>query len=151
MIPWIPYFSYAITSNLVSGEFLFTKIWNTKHWYDEGGDSACPPIPPLRSRAMMMNYLFVEFSNCVGSQSGGVGNPRECLACTWAFPMKIVLSRNDTGIVTTLSLRYDDCRRPRRVTPTADRWLKCKKTSCPPCLGEALRRGSFIYSAIFMV
>jgi hypothetical protein len=26
----------------------FTMIGNTKHWYDEGGDSACPLILPLR-------------------------------------------------------------------------------------------------------
>jgi hypothetical protein len=28
---------------------------------------------------------------------------------------------------------------------------KFKKTLCPPCLKEALRRESFVYSSIFMV
>jgi len=38
--------------------------------------------------------------------------------------------------------KYDERRRPRRDTPAADREIQ--KTSCPPCLGEALRRESFI-------
>ena len=39
---------------------------------------------------------------------------------------------------------------PKQGTPAAD-WRLFKKTHCPPCLGEALRRGSFIESTIFMV
>jgi hypothetical protein len=35
--------------------------------------------------------------------------------------MKIVVFRYDAGIVTTLSIWYDDCRRPRRGTPEVDR------------------------------
>ena len=35
--------------------------------------------------------------------------------------MKIVVFRYDAGIVTTLSIWYDDCRRPRRGTPAVDR------------------------------
>jgi hypothetical protein len=38
-----------------------------------------------------------------------------------ARTMKIVLFRYDMGMVTTLSLRYDDYRRPRRDAPAADR------------------------------
>jgi hypothetical protein len=39
---------------------------------------------------------------------------------------------------------------PKQGTPAAD-WRLFKKTHCPPCLGEALRLGSFIESTIFMV
>ncbi len=45
---------------------------------------------------------------------------------------------------------YDDCRRPRRVAPAAEVTNNSKKP-CPPCLGEALRRGSIVYITIFMV
>ena len=35
----------------------FAMLWKAKWWYDEEGDSACPPLPPLRL-AMMTYYLF---------------------------------------------------------------------------------------------
>jgi hypothetical protein len=35
---------------------------------------------------------------------------------------------------------------PRRIGAKIE-----KKTTCPPCLGEALRRGCIVYSTIFMV
>jgi hypothetical protein len=56
----------------------------------------------------------------------------------------------DAGITTTLSLWCDECRRPRRGAPGAEGEL-FKKTHCPQCLGEALRRGSFALRKIFMV
>ena len=40
---------------------------------------------------------------------------------------------------------YDDCRRPSSGSVT-----KRFKKPCPPCLGEALRRGSIVYNMIFM-
>jgi hypothetical protein len=46
---------------------------------------------------------------------------------------------------------YDDYRRPRRVAPAADQLQTIQKKPCPPCLGEALRRGSIVYITIFMV
>ena len=44
---------------------------------------------------------------------------------------------------------YDDCRRPRRVAPRRISNNNSKKTPDPPCLGEALRRGSIVYITIF--
>ena len=41
--------------------------------------------------------------------------------------MKIVLFRYDAEIITTLSIRYDKCRHPRRGAPVADRRLKIQK------------------------
>jgi hypothetical protein len=35
--------------------------------------------------------------------------------------------------------------------PVADRDLNSKKTLCPPCLGEALRRETFAYNTIYKV
>ena len=39
---------------------------------------------------------------------------------SYAFSVKIILFRYNTGILTTLSLNYDDYRRPRRGAPAAD-------------------------------
>jgi hypothetical protein len=36
--------------------------------------------------------------------------------------MKIVVFRYDAEIGTTLSIMYDECRRPQRGAPAADRW-----------------------------
>jgi hypothetical protein len=54
------------------------------------------------------------------------------------FPMKIELFRYDARIVTTLSLRYDECRRTRRGFLCDESVTNnFKKTPQPPCLGEA--------------
>ena len=37
------------------------------------------------------------------------------------FLLIIIVFRYDAGIVTPLSIWHDDCRRPRRVAPAADR------------------------------
>jgi len=41
--------------------------------------------------------------------------------------LKIKLFRYDVGIVTPLSISYDEYRRPRRDAPAADRGLNLKK------------------------
>jgi len=41
--------------------------------------------------------------------------------------MKFVVFRYDAGIVTTLSIGYDEYRRPRRGAPAADQGLKIQK------------------------
>ena len=65
--------------------------------------------------------------------------------------MKPVLFRYDAEIVTTLSIMYDDCRRPRLGFLCGGSVTKnSKKTTCPPCLGEALRRRSFAERTIIM-
>ena len=46
---------------------------------------------------------------------------------------------------------YDHCRRLRRVAPQRSVTKQFKKNPCPPCLGEALMRGSIVYITIFMV
>jgi len=50
--------------------------------------------------------------------------------------MKIVVFRYDAGIVTTLSISYDDCRYPRRSAPLADRSLKIQKKLPARCASE---------------
>jgi len=40
------------------------------------------------------------------------------------FAMKIALFHYGAGIVTPLSIRYDDCRCPRRRAPAADGRIK---------------------------
>ena len=40
------------------------------------------------------------------------------------FLMKIVVFSSDAGWLPFLSIRYDACRRPRRVAPAADWGLK---------------------------
>jgi hypothetical protein len=40
---------------------------------------------------------------------------------------------------------------PVRAPPQRIGDYKIKKTPCPPCLGEALKRESFVLSKIFMV
>ena len=64
--------------------------------------------------------------------------------------MRIELFSYDTRFFKHSSI-YDDCRRPPRVAPAADQEQTIQKKTCPPCLGEALRRGSIVYIAIFMV
>jgi hypothetical protein len=46
---------------------------------------------------------------------------------------------------------YDDCRRPTKGRPLGGSVTNNSKITCPPCLGEALRRGSIVYITIFMV
>ena len=94
------------------------------------GTWTCPPIPPLRL-SLWWCIPVQELSQFGGAQSGGGWNPDERLAGDWAFPMKIILFRYDAEIVTTLSISYDDCRRPRRGAPAANRWLKIQKNSLP--------------------
>jgi hypothetical protein len=55
------------------------------------------------------------------------------------------------GIVTTLSLSYDECRRPLLGFLCGGSVTKNSKTPYPPCLGEALRQRSFVERTIFMV
>jgi hypothetical protein len=45
--------------------------------------------------------------------------------------MKIVVFSYDAGIVTPLSVRYDDCRRPRRGFLYGGSLTKIKKNSLP--------------------
>ena len=81
-------------------------------------------------------------SHCGGSYNGRGGTSLVCFACHFAFRMKIVVISFDAGIVNTLFIWCDTCRRPRRDAPAADRKLKIQKNPFPPCLEEALRRGS---------
>jgi len=60
--------------------------------------------------------------------------------------MKIVLFRYDTGIVATLSLRYDDCRRPSKGGPRGGSVSKIQNNSLPRRASkEALRRESIVW------
>jgi len=55
--------------------------------------------------------------------------------------MKIIVIRYNAGIVTNLSIRYDDCCRPRRGAPAADRRLKIQKNSLPAVPRRGLEAG----------
>ena len=66
------------------------------------------------------------------------------------LPMKIELFSYERDFFEPSSI-YDDCRRPRRVAPAADQLQTIQKNPCPPCLREALRRGSIVYITIFKV
>ena len=112
-------------------------------------DRACPPVPPL-SFTIITYYLFGVYRIRGEPQQRG-WTPRERLACNWAFPMKIVLFRYETGMVTTLSLRYDDCRRLRRDAPAADRWAKFKTTPCPAVPRRGPKAGVHCILAIFVI
>ena len=89
-------------------------------------DNACPILSLVFT--IMTYYLFGVYRIWREPQQRG-WTPRERLACNWAFPMKITGFRYNAGIVTTLSISYDECRRPRRGAPAADRWLQ--KNSLP--------------------
>ncbi len=39
---------------------------------------------------------------------------------------------------------------PQTVAPAADLKQTIQKKTWPPCLGEAMRRGSIVYNTIFM-
>jgi len=55
---WLPgWIRVNNQGNIGSGEFLVSGYEITGHgrW---GGNRACPPLPPLRTRAMMTQYLF---------------------------------------------------------------------------------------------
>jgi hypothetical protein len=47
-------------------------IGNTKHRYDDGGDRACPPLPPLRSGSDDDTVPVQVVSLFGRAQSGGV-------------------------------------------------------------------------------
>jgi len=64
--------------------------------------------------------------------------------------MKIVLFRYDTGIVSTLSLKYDDCRRSRRDAPAADIGEQIH-TPCPATPRRGSDTGVYRMEKIFMV
>ena len=87
-------------------------------------------VPPYRTCAYSDDdVLPVRWLSHSGKPQRRGWNPRECLDCHWAFSMKIVVFEYDVEIVTTLSISYDVCRRPRRGAPAADRWLQ--KNSLP--------------------
>ena len=68
----------------------------------------------------------------------------------YAFSVKIIVFRYNTGILTNLSLNYDDYRRPRRGAPAADWWIKnTKKTSLPRRASERPWGGYPSYSGDF--
>jgi hypothetical protein len=57
------------------------------------------------------------------------------------FPMKIVVIRWDFGIVTILSINYDERRRAKKGRPHGGSLTENTiNLPIPPCLGEALRR-----------
>jgi hypothetical protein len=64
--------------------------------------------------------------------------------------MKIVLFSYDAGIVTAQIIGHDECHRPKTEHSCGRSVTNQKKLLCPPCLGEALRRGSIIETTIFM-
>ena len=76
-----------------------------------------------------------------GATAAGV-KPRRAFGLLLSISYENIISSFDKGIVILLSISYDERRRPRRDTPAADREIQ--KTSYPLCLGEALRRESFI-------
>ncbi len=49
------------------------------------------------------------------------------------------------------SSMYDDCHEPPKDRPAADLEQTIQKNLCPPCLGEALRRGFIMCITIFLV
>jgi hypothetical protein len=65
------------------------------------------------------------------------------------FLCKSFYSSTMPGIVTSLSLGYDEFHRARRGSPAADQGQKFK-IHARRASKEALRRDSFVYSMIFM-
>jgi hypothetical protein len=82
-------------------------------WHDEYRPRRASPVTN-RNLKISGYFLSMLFSK-TGSVEPGMN------LYVHARTMKIVLFRYDMGMVTTRSLRYDDCRRPRRDAPAADR------------------------------
>ena len=97
------------------------------------------------------NYCSMGAVPAVGAEATLARSPKSVILFFPMIPMKIVVFRCDAGIVTTLSLMYDDCRRPRRGFLCGGSVTKIQKTPSPPCAGEDLRWGSFVETIIFMV
>jgi hypothetical protein len=59
------------------------------------------------------------------------------------FPLKIVVPGFDAGIASTLFIWCDEYRRRKTGHPRGGS-IPIQKIPCPPSLGEALRRESFV-------
>jgi hypothetical protein len=97
-----------------------------KHVEDEGGDGACPLTAP-ELIAMMTDYLFRRYR--IGRSTKRRGELPVNVQVFKIFLMKIVLFGCDAGIVPTLSISYDDYRRPKTGRPRGG--SATKKNSLP--------------------
>ena len=66
-------------------------------------------------------YSFYGSYRILGGAGAAGVNPVSVHVYLCTFPVKIVLFSYDAEIVTPLSIRYDECRRPRWDAPAADR------------------------------
>ena len=107
------------------------------------------PVPPYRPCAVSDDNVVpvLEVSRYEGSQSGGGKTPVECSGSLKTVSVKFFYSD-----ITTVSIIYDDYRRPRRGAPAAPpRRIGnkySKETPYPLFLGEALRRVSFKFTMV---
>ena len=115
---------------------MFLKIIH----YTHGGFSPVP-VPANRSRAKCDDNVVPvqEVSHLWGSTKLRGWITREG-SYFLSFPMKIVLFSYDTRIVATLSLTYEDCRRPRSGSVS-----KIQNNSLPRRTSQRLWGGSLLF------
>ena len=84
------------------------------------------PVPPYLPALYDSSVLPVQVVSHFGGAEAVGSEPLMSVQVFFTFlqsrfPMKIVVFRFDAGIVTLLSISYDERRRPRRGAPAADR------------------------------